>query len=126
MEEVVCPSTLRKIELYAFEQCANLKRIELNEGIEEIGSDAFTKCPNLREVHLTESIKTVNRYAFLSDTSDPCNHRSDITLYLSGRLARHLDEQNTPKSISVIIAREFVIDGKRYESIEEYAKQARE
>ena len=68
----------------------------------------------------------MDRYAFSSDITEPYIDQSGITLYLSGRLARYLDEQNPNKPISAIIAKEFVIDGKRYESVEEYAKKARE
>ena len=126
MAEVVFPSTLRTIGIFAFDHCENLNHIVFKEGIEEIGFYAFSKCPNLLEVHLPDSLKTVDRNAFISDDSDVHNYLSEVTLYLSGKLAQHLNAHNPYPGLTVITAKAFVIDGKKYDSIEGYAKLARE
>ena len=126
MVEVSFPSTLRTIGIFAFDHCQNLNSIDFKEGIEEIGFYSFSKCPNLLEVHLPDSLKSVDRNAFVSDDSDINNHRSEVTLYLSGKLAEYLDAHNPYPGLTVIIAKAFVIDGKRYSTISDYVKVRKE
>ena len=76
VESITFPSTLKRLEYQTFWYCKNLKRVEIPNGIEQIGeecfcdsgveeitlpgtlkgigTDAFAHCPNLRTVWVEE------------------------------------------------------------------------
>jgi hypothetical protein len=64
LKEVVLPSTLRRIEAYAFINQAALETIRLPEGLECIEEKAFEECRGLRSLHLPASLKELSPSAF--------------------------------------------------------------
>ena len=55
VEEVILPSTLKRIEYSAFRRCTNLKHISLPEGLEKIGKSCFTGS-GIEEVAIPNSV----------------------------------------------------------------------
>ena len=53
------PSTVKCIELLAFEDCKQLVDIRLNEGLEEIDFDALVCCTSLKHIIIPNSVKDV-------------------------------------------------------------------
>ena len=47
-----------------FYECADLNRVTLNEGLEEIGHLEFVRCPNITYVTIPSTVTVVNGYAF--------------------------------------------------------------
>ncbi len=60
---IICPGTLRSIDIRAFQGCSKLTEIKLNEGLEEIGYHAFSRC-GLKELHLPSTLKVLGQAAF--------------------------------------------------------------
>ena len=69
LESVEIADSVKKIGLYAFCGCNNLKTIILGNGIEEIGSGAFNSCQSLRSVNIPKSVTEIGSGAFLNCTN---------------------------------------------------------
>ena len=125
LRTIDCQNGLKCIDENAFYGCPSLTSVNIQEGVEKIEFLAFSECPNLKKIHLPDSIKHVNRLAFVSHygTDEP---HSDITLDMSGMLARYLDEHNDYPSLPAVYAHAYIIDGKQFASIGDYIKQAKE
>ena len=115
---VKLPRSLKKIGCQAFLGCENLSRVEIQEGLEEIGVDAFAGCPELTDIILPTSIKAVDSTAFRIDTHST---ESRVTVHLSGNCAKDLVNKNN-NSLKTIIAKDFVVDGDCYPTLEEYVR----
>ena len=63
LRSVELPSTLRRIECSAFEDCLQLKDVRLPGGLEQIGVRCFAHS-GLEELVLPESVKEVGARAF--------------------------------------------------------------
>jgi hypothetical protein len=61
---IVLDGHIDKIEDYAFEDCKNLKGIDIPNGITEIGESAFKHCKNLREIVIPEGVTKIGLCAF--------------------------------------------------------------
>ena len=48
-----------------FKNCG-IEKLELNEGLEDIGSNAFLYCKNIKEVTLADSLKSLGENNFLN------------------------------------------------------------
>jgi hypothetical protein len=66
IEEIVLPSTVRKIEMSAFEGYDSLEQIVLNEGLEEIGSFAFNS-PNIEELTIPSTVNYIGDMPFFQN-----------------------------------------------------------
>lgn len=123
MESVTLPRTMRTLGHHVFSTCENLKKVELNEGLEEIDAFIVSDCPKMTEITLPDSIRKIDNDAFLAEFSvtNPVSH---ITVKLSGKLARYLVANNEYPDIPALRAREFVVDGERYMSLENYVRRA--
>ncbi len=56
VEKVVIPSSVAKIEPYAFAGCTGLKEVSLGQGLVEIGNYAFSGCTALEDVFVPGSV----------------------------------------------------------------------
>lgn len=65
VNEVILPSSIEKIQDYAFENCRNLKTIDLPDTLTTISSHAFSGA-NLYEMALPESLENIEEMAFAS------------------------------------------------------------
>lgn len=69
LEEVVIPSTLKKVGNYAFYNCRNLKKIIIPSSVEELGEGAFEYCTSLQSVTIPSTLTEIKRHAFYQCTS---------------------------------------------------------
>lgn len=60
LEEVILPSTLKKIDREAFVKRTNLKKIIIPNGVEEIGQGAFEDCFGLERINIPSTVKTID------------------------------------------------------------------
>lgn len=74
VECVKLPSTLRRIEYSAFENCKNLKNIKLPEKLEYIGKRCFSES-RLESVILPPALKAIENSTF-----DECKELKEVTL----------------------------------------------
>ena len=73
LETVNIPSSVKRIEKYAFNECRNLKNVTISEGVEEIGYSAFAKTA-LESIKIPESVKNIDSYVFFN-----CNNLIEVT-----------------------------------------------
>lgn len=64
VEEVVVPSSVKRIRQNAFSRCKDLKSIELSEGLESIERHAFLSLPQLKKIVIPASVKEIAPGAF--------------------------------------------------------------
>ncbi len=62
--EFTVPDTVKTVGKAAFEHSKNLKKIILQDGVEQILGDAFLECSALEEIVLPKSLTSVAEYAF--------------------------------------------------------------
>ena len=70
IHEISFPASLRRIADKAFEFPNALRRLDLNEGLEVIGSEAFTGVERLYEVNLPSTLKEIGSDAFRKTAFD--------------------------------------------------------
>ena len=58
------PSSLKRIDKWAFERDVALERIEIPDSVEYIGESAFTWCKRLKHVKLPSKLKVIKPYTF--------------------------------------------------------------
>lgn len=81
IREIQLPSCLERIGRYAFYNCEKLERLQLSEGLKDIGSGAFTGVHKVHSIHLTmkeEGAKQLVLQELLSDFSETI----EVTLVL--------------------------------------------
>lgn len=58
------PSTIPKIDEWAFSEASGLQRVNILESVTELGSSAFQGCVSLREVTVLSKIKSLKTFVF--------------------------------------------------------------
>ena len=58
------PSTVTKLDDWAFCNCSNLAEVRLNEGLQTIGEHAFSKCSVLQSVIMPTTVTELSKSAF--------------------------------------------------------------
>ncbi|MGM9863086.1 MAG: leucine-rich repeat domain-containing protein [Lepagella sp.] len=58
------PSTITKIDEWAFSEASGLQRVNIPESVTVLGSSAFQGCTSLREVTVPSSIKSLKSFVF--------------------------------------------------------------
>lgn len=74
IEEIIIPSSVEKIGDHAFWGCAGLKKIKIEDGCSNskksvIEDSAFQECKNLKEVEIGNCVGQIGRYAFFKSAS---------------------------------------------------------
>ena len=72
IEEMVIPSTVEKIEAFAFHGCIRLKKVTLNEGLKEIGYNAFEDT-SIESITIPSTVEKIEGAAFFH-----CNNLTRI------------------------------------------------
>lgn len=70
------PSTVKKIDSYAFFMCRLISSVKLPLSLTEIGLSCFANCSNLTKLTLPNSLRRIGKNAFIT-----CNMLSEITCY---------------------------------------------
>lgn len=65
IEEIVLPDTVTYIANEAFNNCYDLKTIDLGDGLKRIGSAAFCNCSALKSVEFPEGIEEIGGTVFM-------------------------------------------------------------
>ena len=63
-DKYTMPSTVEKIDEYAFWGNSSLKQITLSSGLKEISSYAFSNCKALKEISIPYAVKSIDSKAF--------------------------------------------------------------
>lgn len=58
------PGSVQHIGNSAFNNCYNLRKVELCEGVKTIGDDAFTNCSNMHIIKLPSTLLAIGHNAF--------------------------------------------------------------
>lgn len=64
IESISIPGTVRVIGPQTFNNCPNLKKVFLGNGLKKIEFDAFANCTSLEEIELPPSLEYIGRTAF--------------------------------------------------------------
>ena len=75
LRDIHVPSTVVKVDNFAFANCESLKTIQLPNGLVEIGDFAFYQCMDLRQIVIPDSVKVIEQAAFLK-----CESLRKVTL----------------------------------------------
>lgn len=75
LESISLPTALKAVPVRAFKGCANLKKVDFNNGLETICGAAFCECNSLEEVSLPESVMQIDPWAFAF-----CGNLKSITI----------------------------------------------
>ena len=75
VETIDIPSTVKRIYSNSFGSCINLKKLTLNEGLEEIGAMAFWDARSLESVVIPSTVTTIGEYAFAD-----CRNLKSVTI----------------------------------------------
>ena len=68
LEDITIPK-VRNIGNYAFQNCASLKSVKIQSGLEKIGEKAFENCRQIKEVFIPKEIQTIEEDAFANCVS---------------------------------------------------------
>lgn len=66
---VVIPGTVKELGNFCFNDCSNLKKVVMKDGVTVISSYAFQNCTSLTEVTIPDSVTTIEDQAFTGDTA---------------------------------------------------------
>lgn len=58
-----------KIETAAFNNCKNITKITLNDGVTSIGDYAFQQCTALKDYAIPETVAKIGSYAYYGDNA---------------------------------------------------------
>lgn len=99
--------SVKKIHDYCFGRHTRLSRIELSEGLEEIGERAFEGCGSIRELVLPKSVKLIGANAFSG-----CTNLTDLVFADNAQLeeigehafgyCENLERMSFPANLKVI------------------------
>lgn len=64
LEEMTIPASMKVIKVSAFKNSTKLKKLKMEEGVEEIGDSAFVGCEALEELQLPKTLKKIGVAAF--------------------------------------------------------------
>ena len=76
LEEITLLNTCKVIGTYAFYECFDIEKVNLNEGITAIESYAFEYCYFLKNINILNSINKIGSYAF-----NQCISLDDIKIF---------------------------------------------
>jgi len=66
LESIVLPSTLKRIEAGAFDNCIRLFEVEIPEGVTFLGDHVFNNCVSLTDVIIPGTVRKIPQSAFAS------------------------------------------------------------
>ena len=69
VKTVTLPTTVKKINDYAFDHCESLTGMEVKRGVTTIGSNAFSNCTAMTSVILPSTLTTLGARAFYKDNA---------------------------------------------------------
>ena len=67
--------SVTEVEIDAFKECRELRKVELNDGLQKIGKYAFYNCKSLLGINLPSTVTEIGTYAFSG-----CNNLTEVVL----------------------------------------------
>lgn len=64
LEELTIPASMKEIKVSAFKNSVKLKKLKMEDGVEEIGDSAFAGCIALEEMELPKTLKKIGNASF--------------------------------------------------------------
>lgn len=64
LTSIVIPPSVKNIERYAFQNCIELRSIELSPNLSAIHNSTFVRCYGLKSITIPSSVKTIDAMAF--------------------------------------------------------------
>ena len=64
LREAEIPGTVRTIERFAFNSCANIRSVSIGEGAKKLAANSFTGCPRLQTVYVPSTLTDIDPEAF--------------------------------------------------------------
>lgn len=122
VQEVVLPSTIKKIGMCAFNDCKYLTKINLPEGVEFIGSFAFSYT-GIEDIKLPNSIKCIDDYAFSGTKFYEKYKDKEFEILGDGLLYKyngHCSEVILPDEVKIICPLAFSQNDKYCSSLTNY------
>ena len=74
-QNVTIPGTVDRIDASAFEDCADMRKLSIGDGVIAIGDNAFKNCRMLDAITLPDSVKSIGAGTFAK-----CGNLSDVNL----------------------------------------------
>lgn len=105
IKSVKIPGTIKSIGSYAFSECEDLQTVEIQEGVQLIGSSAFQKCTSLESVTIPGSVSVIEDSTFAGcEKLGSVIISSGITTIKSDAfsLCTNLNSLNIPNSVTKI------------------------
>ena len=68
ISDLEIPTSISKLNNFAFCGCSNLKSIKIPGTVKSIGQSAFSRCTSLEQVELSEGLETITNLAFYGCT----------------------------------------------------------
>lgn len=75
MTSIVLSDTVTSIEKSAFDDCENLKEVNLGKGLKNISENAFYNCKLLEKIDIPDSVTDIRSYAFCG-----CENLKEVNL----------------------------------------------
>ncbi len=75
LEELTIPASMKVIKTSAFKNSEKLKKVKMEDGVEEIGDSAFVGCIGLGELEFSQTLKKIGESAFSG-----CNALTEIVI----------------------------------------------
>ena len=69
IKRIIVEDGIDNIGNYVFRDCVSLESVSLPDSIKTIGAGAFLGCENLKEINLPEKLETIREYAFFGCSS---------------------------------------------------------
>lgn len=74
---ITIPNSIKKIDGQSFRCCENLKKVNLSEGLIQIGTGAFTGCISLTDITIPSTVERIRTHAF-----NRCIGLTSLNIYL--------------------------------------------
>ena len=110
LKAIEIPDGVTEIGILAFSDCVNLEKVKLSDDIKEIGMGAFYDCQNLKDIKLPEKLEIIRNDAFLNCKSlTEISIPSDVRVIEEGAFSEcsSLTDVQLPNNITEIKEKTF-------------------
>lgn len=99
--EYVVPESVKAIDIGAFQNCANLKKLTLSNNIDTISEGMFSNCTSLQSFVIPDSVVSIKQQAFTN-----CYSLQSITIGVNVEEIENLGGLTTVRNLAEIVVSE--------------------